>query len=288
MGSSLLLFAAGLAVTFALALPLARLLVGRASGDDGGAGGATGPLRPLADKVDPWGAAAVIVIAGAAATAALVWLLGEALVRLQSSVDTPVYDWMGDHAPKGAWWPRLNQAVTEMGNSRPSQVVVVVSSVALAVLWRRRAWWLPPLAIVATYLAERFGQQFLKAQVPRLHPAGSQLGGYPSGGVARVVAVWGIVAILTLLVLPSLSRPARVLVWTALAVAAYVEGWTRTYLLRHWLTDVLAGLVFGGLLLAVSATATLVLARATDRRPLTRRSPNKVGFGKRRHPAAVD
>lgn len=266
MGSSLLLFAAGLAVTLALAVPLARLLVRRVSGVDAGSGEPTGRVGPLVDRIGPWGAAAVIVAAGVAATVALVWLLGEVLVRLQSSVDRPVYDWMGDHAPKRAWWPRLNQAVTEMGNSRPSQVVVVVSSVALAVAWRRRAWWLPPLVIVATYLAERFGQQFLKAQVPRLHPAGSQLGGYPSGGVARVVAVWGIVLLLTLLVLPSLSRGARALAWTALAVATFVEGWTRTYLLRHWLTDVIGGLVFGGLLLAVFATATLVLARAPGAR----------------------
>lgn len=259
MGSSLLLFAVGLAVTFALVAPLTAAAIGRRGEGDGS-------VERLADRLGRWGAAAAIATIGSAAVVVLVWLLGKLLVRLQRSVDTPVYDWMGDHSPKGSWWPRLNQAVTEMGNSRPSQIVVVVASVVLAVVWRRRAWWLPPLAIVATYLAERFGQQFLKAQVPRLHPAGSQLGGYPSGGVARVVAVWGIVLLLTLLVLPSLSRGARALAWTALAVAVYVEGWTRTYLLRHWLTDVIGGLVFGGLLLAVFGTATLLIARVTGAR----------------------
>jgi hypothetical protein len=53
--------------------------------------------------------------------------------------------------------------------------------------------------------------------------------------------------------------------WTLLAVAAWMEGFARTYRLEHWVTDVVGGWVVGVLLLGafVATAATL----ASPRRP---------------------
>jgi membrane-associated phospholipid phosphatase len=47
------------------------------------------------------------------------------------------------------------------------------------------------------------------------------------------------------------GRRTRILTWTVLWAAAFVEGYSRWYLNKHWITDVLGGWFYGGLLLAV-------------------------------------
>ena len=61
------------------------------------------------------------------------------------------------------------------------------------------------------------------------------------------------------LTFPHLSRRVKVGAWSVLALAAYIEGFSRTYLLKHWFTDVIGGWLFGVMLLAVFGSATVVL-----------------------------
>jgi len=60
------------------------------------------------------------------------------------------------------------------------------------------------------------------------------------------------------------SRRAKVAAWSALAFLAAVEAYSRTYLLKHWITDVAGGLIFGTMILLVVIATTRVL----DRPPL--------------------
>ena len=64
---------------------------------------------------------------------------------------------------------------------------------------------------------------------------------------------------LVLVLIPTLSRAWRAGLFTGLALAAVVEGYTRWYLAKHWLTDAVGAIVFGYLLLAVAAAAAAAL-----------------------------
>jgi len=234
-----------------------------------------GQFRRFRDVI----AAVAVALCGSLVVVAGAWPLGLGLARLEDSVDRPVFDWMDRHLTRHSWFTRAAQRLTEFGNNRPSQILCVVAGVALAAWWRaksperRRVWWFPLAALVGMNLAERFGQTFLARAVDRGHPPatfGRTLGTYPSGGSARVVCIWGLVGVLIVATPRRRRRPTVVIALGVLvAVAAFVEGYTRTYLLKHWLTDVVGGWLFGALLLAVfaSAVALVTRVRASVARP---------------------
>lgn len=83
---------------------------------------------------------------------------------------------------------------------------------------------------------------------PQLLAIGA-VGGSPSGGTLRVVVFWGIAAWALWHVLPH-RRPVGRAVMTVLVLVCLGEGYTRMYLGRHWLVDVISGYLVGAVLLA--------------------------------------
>jgi membrane-associated phospholipid phosphatase len=47
--------------------------------------------------------------------------------------------------------------------------------------------------------------------------------------------------------------------WSVLALAVYTEAYSRLYLGKHWISDIVGGLVFGGLLLVLFIAMTKLL-----------------------------
>src|SRR6266704_2308327 len=94
--------------------------------------------------------------------------------------------------------------------------------------------------------------------------AAAPAGAFPSGGSARVVLVGGMVA--WLLARRSRDRRAAGAAWTVVALAAFMEGYSRLYLGRHWIADVIGGWVFGALLLAVLLAAATLLPLPSGQR----------------------
>lgn len=202
----------------------------------------------VADLGAPW-SAATIALAGFGGCFLGGWFLGEIAQALQQPVDVPVFEWAQDNAVE--WWVQVNDVVTQMGNIDQTQMVVAVSIPLVSLLWWRRGLpvWVPTVFIGGAYVFARVLQIAVIAVVDR-EPPPTTNGLFFSGGVARIVVVWGTVAVLVAMA----SRQRRRTAWAlALAVsfAAVIEAYTRTYLLKHWVTDAVGGLVMGPLMLAV-------------------------------------
>lgn len=201
-------------------------------------------------------ASALILVVGVALLVLVSWALGVLtttgpVVRL----DRPLYNWFVER--RAGWLTGPMGVVTQLGSYTVTMLLAVVAGVGLAMRSRDAL----PLLLLITVPAERYLQQAVASLVhaPR-PPAALSIGPpgtFPSGGSARVVLVCGMVA--WLLARHSGSWRPAVAGWTVAALLAFAEGYSRLYLGRHWVVDVLGGWLFGALLLAVLlAAATLI------------------------------
>lgn len=208
-------------------------------------------------------------------TVAVFWPIGLLAHSLEDAVDWPVLSWVADR--RDPTFEEFNWAFTAIGDRGPLKPVVVASAVVFAVLWRRR-FWIPLLAIPAGFPLEQYLQAIVSGMVDRGHPP-TGLGSYPSGGVARVIMTFGAIALFVALTW-KLSRRWHVALGTVVLVMASYEGYSRIYVQKHWITDVISGLVFGLALFLGYALAVGILtgrypapAEAGDARPTDAESP---------------
>ncbi|WUH97542.1 phosphatase PAP2 family protein [Spirillospora sp. NBC_00431] len=194
-----------------------------------------------------------VVAAGALAVA---YGIGAALGPV-AVASQPFDDWVyeGTVDRQIGSWKKLNEVITDVSTSWLVRGTCVGAVLMLALVWRRHRW-LPAAAMGVMLFASHYLVLGLTYLMDRPAPPNSG-GTYPSGGNVRVVAVYGIVAIFFFLSART-GRRGRVIGWTVLALLAWIEAYSRTYLAVHWVTDVIAGLVFGVLLLVALNLATRV------------------------------
>jgi membrane-associated phospholipid phosphatase len=213
--------------------------------------------------------AIVVAIVGYAITAGVGLALGYLAKHLESSIDKPVYNWVYPRVGDNLFSHAQNK-LTLMGNNPIIQVVALIAVIALIFAYKRR-FWIPIVGIALAVEGEKYMQKFLGKVIDRGHPGlsfpapGSSkpiptFGTYPSGGVGRILAVYGAIVVLVILLQPSMSRAWKAGLWTGLALMAVVESYSRIYLSKHWLTDAVFGLVFGALLLLSNIAAISALA----------------------------
>ncbi|MEO8246439.1 MAG: hypothetical protein ABI622_04885, partial [Chloroflexota bacterium] len=200
----------------------------------------------------------VVVFAGAAAAPAILWPLGVLAFRVQPIIDEPGYRWLTQWNEPESVWHALNEFVTKIGDPVQCVVMVVAASLLLAAAWRTR-WWIPPLALTTALALEWHAQQVIGKVVARgVPPYGN--GTWPSGGTARVLLIYGLIALLVMIRWPQIGRRWRIGLWSAVGLLTASEAYSRLYLLKHWPTDLPAGLLFGVILLLtmIAGVATLI------------------------------
>jgi len=140
----------------------------------------------------------------------------------------------------------LMNAVSWLGATVPAIITVVVV-VVLLFIFRRR---LESLFVLLLALSGEGVTSLFKFLVDRPRPGGDLLAGgtsFPSGHVVYSVVFFGFLAYLAprLIKWPRVARTVQVILITIILLG----GVSRVYLERHWPSDVLGGLLLGGLLL---------------------------------------
>jgi len=205
----------------------------------------------------------LVLAAGTGVVIALVWAVGYG-ARNFDAQDHKVYNWVLVRA-NTHWLHSAMSTLTKMSNNRESQIVGGVFMILLTLWWLRHRRGLPILApavlIITAYEIEHQLQHTLKLLAARTGPVPAGLGSFPSGGVARLICIYGLILYLVLRRLNLTRSKWAVAGWTILAAATYTESYSRLYLGKHWISDIVGGLVFGVLLLMVFIAATQVLDR---------------------------
>ncbi|WP_345506507.1 phosphatase PAP2 family protein [Terrabacter aeriphilus] len=216
--------------------------------------------RTGVEQVGRVSTAAVVLFAGVGLTIAVLWAVGWPIKLTEKHFDVPVFEWFqAQHETAAAWWSRSWRLLTNIGGLSQTQFLTVAGALVLAVCWRARRWWVPVLVLPVAYVLEKTLQDLLKLVVDRGHPP-TTLGSFPSGGCARVVLIYGLIVFLVL----RWRSPGRrwwAAGWSFVGLCAVIQAYARTFNLEHWITDVFAGLLFGGLLLATMVGVVHVLDR---------------------------
>jgi hypothetical protein len=148
------------------------------------------------------------------------------------------------------WWK-----LTNVGAPRVTQGLALGGALLTVVLYAKRPrWWAPGVTLILGYLAERYSQIILKLVVHRDHPPTTQ-GVWPSGGMARVLVVYGLIIYFVVKRFWPDSPRMWAAGWSLLAVCASVQAYARLNNLEHWTTDVIGGALYGLLLLATMISA---------------------------------
>ncbi len=145
------------------------------AGQDGAAlAGLSGaaPVRPANDIIR-FGA---ITCAGAFFSYGVMRMLGPTIVRRGPAIDEPIYRWTSTHQVNR--WAAVMERFNKIGNTWTIWGAAGAAAACLGVTWPRQKW-LPPTALGAAVLVDKYVTLALRHTFDRPGPPGSPLGTYP-------------------------------------------------------------------------------------------------------------
>lgn len=224
-----------------------------------------------------WGSGITTGAIAVAVANAVAVALGFLAKALQGPVDEPVFERVD--AAGNTDWTDVLETLTQMGNVTQTQQLAAVLAVAFA-LWfavKGWRWWMPLFLFPVAWWLTRLCQLTIAAIVDRerdlVSLVGTPIGAFPSGGCARIIVISGAAVVLASYYAGLSRRTTRWLYGVPL-VLGLAEAYFRTRLNQHWFTDVVAGVLYGWLMLAALARtlrefdpdpAAAGLARRTER-----------------------
>lgn len=238
---------------------------------------------PVTPALGGFGSFVVVAVVGPIASALFLWAFGElTLLGPVERIDHPILEFVAEW--RVAWATDVMTAVTRIGSYEFTVGLGAVAGLWLLVV---RRWWLVPVLFAAAWLEVLVVQNLLQdSWVIGTRPPDSlaigPAGPYPSGGAARITVVAVLAA--ALLTRAYGSRVGR-WSWAAAAGLVVLEVVSRIYLARHWVIDIVGGVLMGALLGGGLALASSFLARlgpgprAPAAASRSRRRPSPGGAG---------
>ena len=121
-------------------------------------------------------------------------------------------------------------------------------------VWRRA--WRAAIASTTIFLGGKLFAVLLKYGIQRPRPleeySGSEIFSFPSGHATMAAITFGILAVLAS---HAMNRWSRSLVYAICGLIVITIAYSRVYLGVHWLSDVLGGVMFGGVMVAAFGVA---------------------------------
>lgn len=233
----------------------------------------TVPPRPHA--AGDWKIIAARLLGGAVLLWGLITLLGLLMTHVLNSGPTHRADlgadtWFAAHRSSG--WDTVTFAGTTLAQTETAIGLTVV--VVLLLRWRLGRWY-ESLVLITVMVGELVVFLAVTEVVHRPRPpvhrldAAPPTSSFPSGHTATAVALYGCLAILLLWICG--RRPATRLAAGVLCCIPVYVGLSRLYRGMHYPTDVLAGVLTGGLWLLIVMTTLLPHRTAQEQRPAARR-----------------
>jgi membrane protein DedA with SNARE-associated domain/membrane-associated phospholipid phosphatase len=217
------------------------------------------------DRLDPNQRVGLYVTLGLALVIAGSWIFGAILQDVVANeeialFDRPVLRFFVTH--RGPVFNDAMRTITVVGSTIFVTVTMALAAV-ISFLMTRNARW--PVFLVLTLGGAIGLDDIVEALVnrpgPRFHPLlPVTASSFPSGHATAAAALFGSLAFV---MTRDRTWRASVWIWAAAAFGSFLVALSRVYLGVAWPTDVLGGLVLGGLWTAVSATAW-ALKRAPD------------------------
>lgn len=199
---------------------------------------------------------AAIGCAGGAVSYGVMSLLGHKVVRHGPVIDEPMERWTAkNQVPK---WAAVMERLGKVGNTWTTWGAAGTAAACLGVAWSQRKW-LPPAVLGSAIVVDHYATLALRHKFARPGPPSSPLGTYPSGGCDRVVLVYGLIAHMLWREFSGTQRGKACAVG-AVAALSFNEAYSRQYLGKHWFTDIMSGLIYGGVLLAPFVAAIRLIA----------------------------
>ncbi len=205
----------------------------------------------------------VISTAGGFAAYGMMKMVGPSVMQHGPVIDEPIHRWTNDNQVR--LWAAVLERLNKVGNTWTTWGAAGTAAACLGVTWSSKKW-LPPAALGAAVLVDHYATLALRHTFGRVGPPSSPLGTYPAGGPDRVVLFYGLIAHL---LWREFSGSQRGKIWATGSVAAlaFHQSYCREYLSKHWTTDIISGLFYGGVLLAPFVVAIRLIAGPARARP---------------------
>jgi hypothetical protein len=217
------------------------------------------PDRPLPETPD-WLPGFIrlgaISAAGGVGAYAVMTLIGPPIISHGPAIDEPIFRWTNDN--QVGLWAAILERLNRVGNTWTTWGACGAAAACLGVTWPRQKW-LPPTALGAAIVVDHYATLALRYRFNRLGPPTSPLGTYPAGGPDRVILFYGLIAHM---LWREFSGTQRGKIWAigSVTALAFHQAYCREYLSKHWFTDIVSGLLYGGVLLAPFIAAIRMIA----------------------------